>query len=234
MKLHSLFLIIILQITSIVWAQNDSIPQKNKEAKMHVGAYYAMGLSRFYVDSKLNTRSDIGSYLSYGIMLEFKVYKKLWLELNLKHAFQRDLKINFTQDTFNVDFLIKGSGEATAMLYIKYQILNKKKWSIMTKLGLGIGTFFFEAYHKENSRKQTDYFFAPFSFGNLNYYSFSGGFDINYKLRKHLILFNQVLFNTGINILREPENFRNGSLSRPIHIETMIPQTLIYSLGVKF
>ncbi len=234
MKLHSLFLIIILQITSIVWAQNDSIPKKNKEAKMHVGAYYAMGLSRFYVDSKLNTRSDIGSYLSYGIMLEFKVYKKLWLELNLKHAFQRDVKINFTQDTFNADFLIKSSGEATAMIYLKYEILNKKKWSIMTKSGLGIGTFSAETYNKENSRNETRYFYSPSYFGTYNYYSFSGGFDINYKLKKHLVIFNQILFNSGFNTLTETTYITRGSLSRPIHIATLSPQTLIYSLGVKF
>ncbi len=235
MKLCSLFLIIIFQITSIVWAQNDSIPKKNKEAKMHAGAYYAMGLSRYYVNSPFSVESDIIPYKNFGFLLELKLYKKLWLELNINEVLQREGKINFTQDTFNADILVKVHAERTCLVYLKYQILNKSKWTAMAKLGIGYGNFIAETYSKEHSKRETKYSSFPgIIVGNSHYYSISTGFDVNYRIKKHFIIFNQVLLNWGTNLFKEPENIQNGRLSRSIYTETLIPQTLIYSIGLKF
>lgn len=221
-------------LTLSVQAQSDTIPKKNKEAKTHFGAYYSIGLSSFSVKSSQTTESFLGQYQNFGFMVETKLYKKLWLELNLNKSLNRDGKINFKQDTFNADIFIKRSGESTAILYIKYQIITKSKWSMMAKLGLGFGTFNTEVYNKDISSKQTEYFYFYTHIGNQNYYTFSAGFDINYKIKKHLMLFSQVLFNTGMNILIKPEYIHTGNLSRYIHMESLIPHTLIYSLGIKF
>ncbi len=222
-----------------VMAQNDSIPKKNKEPKMYFGAYVSIGLNRYYVASEFITESHTGSYQNIGLMIDVKLYKKLWLQLDANHSFNREGRINFKKDSFDTDIVFRKttSGETNALVYIKYQIYNKSKWNIFIKSGIGFGFFSATLGSKYSNiafnQIQGGTMSIPMT--NTNYYTLSTGFDINYSIKQHFILFSQLLFNSGINsIFEKTEYFDTGNLGGNIHIETLIPQTLIYSLGVKF
>lgn len=235
MKLLSILIITFFQITSLAWAQNDTIPKKNKESKIHVGAYYSIGFNRFSINSDLNVESYNGPYQNFGFMVETKLYKKLWLELNINQSLKREANINITKDSLNTDFLIKETLEPTVFLYLKYNVWQRKKLSLMPKIGLGFGIFEGRIYYKDNAKNQPFYpnFYTLIS--NDNYYTFSTGVDLNYKIKPHLIVFSQILFNSGVNILKEPYyHLYNSSQNRYIYIEKITPQTFIYSLGIKF
>lgn len=218
-------------------AQTDSIPKKNKERKFHAGIFYSLGISYLNVsnESGVKSESNAGSYQNWGLMVETKIYKNFWLELNANRLLSRNGQINFIGDTTNIDMQIRNGIENTILLYIKYKVLQKSKVNLMAKAGLGFGTIFSRIYTKNNISKQTQYSEQFATLGNMNYYSFSIGFDANYQLNKHITLFNQFTYNWGMNILKEYYlGVRTNDSNNYVLLNEITPQTIIYSLGIKF
>lgn len=236
MKLLSILIITFLQITRLAWAQTDTIPKKNTERKFHAGIFYSVGLSTLYIPNEngLVAEANIGLYKNWGLLVETKIYKNFWLELNANRILGREGQIHLTKDTLDIDVQIRDGLENTVLLYLKYKVLQKKKINVMAKLGLGFGTIFSKISVKNNRTKQTEYYSRPGSISNLNYYSFSLGVDANYQINKHIILFNQLTYNFGTNALKKYSLYvSTDDTYEAIVLENLIPHTLIYSLGIK-
>lgn len=238
MEIKQLFTWIVFCLLSLnLAAQTDTIPKKNKERIFHAGIFYSVGLSTLFVkpESGFTTTSNIDLYKNWGLLIETKLYKNFWLELNAYRSLGRDGLIHLTSDTVDIDLRIKNGIENTLMLYLKYKVMQKKKINVMAKLGVGFGTVSSGVYTKDNSLKEKEYFHQSIGLSNFNYYSYSLGIDANYQVNKHIILFNQLNYNMGTNTLeKRPLGISRVNTNSLISIENVTPHTLTYSLGIKF
>ncbi len=238
MEIKQLFTWIVFCLLSLnLAAQTDTIPKENKERKFHAGIFYSIGLSTLYVPNEngLKASSNIDLYKNWGLMIETKLYKNFWLELNANTILVRDGLMHLTKDTVDVDIKLKDGMENTVLLYLKYKFLQKKKINVMAKLGIGFGTMVSEIYSKNNRTNETVYFRQGRYITNRNYYSFSLGVDVNYQLTKYIIVFNQLTYNMGTNAITDKNlPIRTRYTDTLLYLNNVTPHTFVCSVGIKF